>query len=110
MPLRDVPLGVFPVEGGVKVSVYSLNASSVSFCLFDGADEHRFKLERDANCVHTGFIAGARLGQAYGFRADGAYDPGVGHMFDASKLLIDPLARAVGGTFKWHADFCDLWP
>lgn len=105
MPLRDVPLGVFPVEGGIRVSVYSLNASSVSFCLFDEQGEHRFMLERDAHGLHSAFIAGAKVGQAYGFRADGAYDLGIGHMFDASKLLIDPLARAVGAPFKWHTDF-----
>ena len=105
MPLRDVPLGVFPAEGGVKVTIYSLNASSIHFCLFDKSGEHRFKLERDAHGMHTGFIAGAKPGDEYGFRAEGVYDLGVGHMFDSSKLLVDPLARAVSAPFKWHPDF-----
>lgn len=105
MPLRNVPLGVFPAKGGVNVSVYSTNASAMSFCLFDDKGEHRFKLERDAHGMYNGFVAGVEPGQKYGLRAEGAYDLGVGHMFDPSKLLIDPLARAVDTHFKWHPDF-----
>jgi glycogen operon protein len=43
----------------------------------------------------------ARPGMRYGYRVQGPWDPGAGHRFNASKLLLDPYARAIDGTVRW---------
>ena len=49
--------------------------------------------------VWHGFLPGLAVGQLYGLRAEGPWQPAAGHRFNAAKLLIDPYARElVGGT------------
>ncbi len=98
------PLGVIPSNGGVDVRVFSLHATRIDFCLFDGGGEKRFPLKRNQLGVHAGFIAGAKPGMEYGFRAEGPHDPLAGHLFDPSKLLVDPLTLKVDRQFDWHPD------
>ena len=43
-------------------------------------------------------------GQAYGFRAQGPYDPAQGIRCNPAKLLLDPYARAVSGTVANNPD------
>src|SRR5262249_1537744 len=50
--------------------------------------------ERTGDVFH-GHVAGVRIGDRYGLRAHGPYDPPRGHRFNAAKLLIDPYARAL---------------
>jgi glycogen operon protein len=40
------------------------------------------------------FVPGVHVGQIYGFRAHGPFDPARGFRFDPSKLLLDPYGRA----------------
>ena len=98
-----IPLGVTPVEGGVNVAVVSRHATRIFFCLFEANTETRFELTTHEGDAHCGFIPGARVGQRYGLRAEGPYD--ATHLFDASKLLIDPYATAIDRSFTWHRDF-----
>jgi glycogen debranching enzyme len=95
-------LGVTLTDGGVDVAVHSTHASRIDFCVFGNA-EKRVPLARDGD-VHRAFISGIQEGDLYGFRADGPYDPAAGHLFDPSKLLIDPFARGVERKFIWHED------
>ena len=37
------------------------------------------------------------VGQLYGFRVDGPWDPAHGRRFNPAKLLLDPYARAITG-------------
>jgi glycogen operon protein len=39
------------------------------------------------------FVPGAQVGQIYGLRAHGAFEPENGRRFDSSKLLLDPYGR-----------------
>jgi glycogen operon protein len=98
------PLGVTLVEGGVNVVVVSKHARHVYFCLFDGDEEKRFELSSREGDVHYSFFPGVRTGQRYGLRADGAYDVAEAHLFDVSKLLIDPFATRLDRVFAWHSD------
>ena len=41
------------------------------------------------------FVPGVEVGQIYGFRAHGPYEPNRGLRFDPSKLLLDPYGRAI---------------
>lgn len=97
-----MPLGITPVEGGVNVAVVSKHAKRVYFCLFDGDEEKRFELRARQGDVHFGFVSDVNPGQRYGLRAEGPYDVAGGHLFDVSKLLIDPLATQLDRVFTWH--------
>ncbi len=44
-----------------------------------------------------GQIPDVPVGQLYGFRVDGPWDPEHGHRFNPAKLLLDPYTRAVTG-------------
>jgi len=101
-PGSPLPLGVTPVEGGVNAAVVSRHATRVFFCLFEANKETRFELATRQGDVHCGFIPGVKVGQRYGLRAEGPYD--ATHLFDVSKLLIDPYATAIDRRFTWHED------
>ena len=58
--------------------------------------------ERSGNVWH-GFIPGIQVGQLYGFRVDGPYEPEKGHRFNRNKLLLDPYARSIARIPTWHS-------
>ncbi len=41
------------------------------------------------------------LGQLYGYRVYGPYDPQRGHRFNPHKLLLDPYAKKISGRLVW---------
>ncbi len=98
------PLGVTPVDGGVNVAVFSRHATRIIFCLFAEEGEKQFALSSRHGDVHYGFIANIKAGQLYGFRAEGPFDAAQGHLFDVSKLLIDPYAQQLDRHFLWHPE------
>lgn len=99
------PLGVSLREGGINVAVMSRHAARVFFCLFEGGIEtRRVALGSRLGDVHFGFIAGIGEGAEYGLRAEGPWEPGQGHRFDPSKLLLDPYAQELSGPFNHHTD------
>jgi isoamylase len=94
-----MPLGATWDGEGVNFAVFSQGAEAMDVCLFDAAGaEHRVALEETTNKVWHGYVTGVRPGQRYGIRADGPFDPSVGARWNASKLLLDPYARAVSGS------------
>ena len=98
------PSPVIRLEGG-DVAVHAPNATAVDVCLFDEAGERemmRIKLTRDAEGDYRGFAPGLVEGARYGLRVDGPFSPSDGHRFDASKLLVDPLAVEIDRPFKLH--------
>jgi isoamylase len=105
-PGRPFPLGATWDGEGTNFAIYSEHASEVELCLFDspGAAEpvrcHRFR-ERTAYVWH-GYLPGIGPGQFYGYRVDGAYEPGRGLRFNPFKLLIDPYARALAGRVDYR--------
>ena len=67
-------------------------------CLFDDAGvETRHQLTEHTLGVWHGKIPGVPIGQLYGFRVDGPWDPRHGRRFNPAKLLLDPYARAISG-------------
>ena len=96
------PLGVTLDESGVNVAVFSIHATRIEFCLFEGGRETRFVLpERTGNIFH-GHITGIKAGAKYGLRAHGPYAPQDGHRFNPHKLLVDPYALALDAPFVLH--------
>lgn len=102
------PRGAHVVGGGVNFSVYSETAEIIWVCLFNADDREigRFALEAAHGNVHCGLIRGIALGQRYGLRADGPYDPAQGLYFDPDKLLIDPYARVLDRAFVRDSRLC----
>src|SRR4029078_12330205 len=47
------------------------------------------------------YVPGLTIGQLYGYRVHGPYEPENGLRFNSSKLLIDPYARAIAGELNW---------
>ena len=98
------PLGAHWDGHGVNLSVVSRHAQSIEWCVFDETGERelaRLPLPvRDGDIWH-GYLEGAGPGLVYGLRVHGPYDPCRGHRFNPHKLLIDPCARALLGTFTW---------
>ena len=103
-PGRPAPLGASWDGEGTNVAVYAAHADGVDLCLLDEHDvETRVPmLEQTAHVWHA-YVPRLGPGHRYGFRARGPYDPANGCRYDASKLLADPYARAMTGTFRWDA-------
>ena len=71
-------------------------------CLFDaaGTETQIPVTDNDADVWHA-FVPGAGPGQAYGYRVSGPWDPARGLRCNPAKLLLDPYAKAVGGTVSF---------
>ena len=99
------PLGAHWDGKGVNFAVFSAHAQAMELCLFDASGQ--LETVRCALPVHTsdvwhGYLPDARPGLVYGLRAHGPWRPEQGHRFNASKLLLDPYAREVVGSFEWR--------
>jgi len=97
---RPHPLGVRPRAGGVDVAVYAGHAERVELCLLDAAPgggwiERRIALGRVTHGVWHDFVPDVSVGQRYGLRVHGPWEPIRGHWHNPAKLLLDPYARAI---------------
>lgn len=109
LPGYPLPLGATLDSRGVQFSIFSRHAKTVTLELYETADPdssfEEIKLDPDLN--KTGdiwhvWVAGLKEGQLYAYRIDGEYNPEEGHRFNKFKLLLDPYARAVSGSFNWN--------
>ncbi len=99
------PLGAHWDGKGINFAVFSAHAQAVELCLFDASGQHetaRHALPAHTSDVWHGYLPDARPGLIYGLRAHGPWRPDRGHRFNASKLLLDPYARDVVGSFEWR--------
>ncbi|MDB5870876.1 MAG: glgX [Ramlibacter sp.] len=86
-------------QEGVNLAVFSRHATAMHWCLFDAkGEEERVALWGSSDGVWHGFLPGLQVGQLYGLRAEGPWNPGAGHRFNPAKLLIDPHARELVGS------------
>ena len=104
---RAPALGAHLYGGGLDVAVFASHATAVDLCLLDedhstptGLSERRFALHRTEHGVWQGHVPGVGAGQRYGFRVHGRWDPASGLRHNPAKLLLDPYARAVTGSFE----------
>ena len=107
-PGRPYPLGASWDGTGVNFALFSEHATGVELCLFrnpdDAGEALRITLTERTDQVWHCYLPDARPGQYYGYRVHGPYAPAEGHRFNASKLLIDPYAKAITGAIKWSND------
>ncbi|HBN09685.1 MAG TPA: glycogen debranching enzyme GlgX [Cyanobacteria bacterium UBA8530] len=106
-PGKPFPFGATMVPGGVNFSIYSSYATSCTLVLFEK--------ESNEPMAEIPFNESFRVGNVwsmvvfdldcedieYGYRMEGPFSPETGHRFDASKILLDPYAKAIGGRDTW---------
>ncbi|WP_207430147.1 glycogen debranching protein GlgX [Sabulibacter ruber] len=105
-PGSPFPLGATWDGNGVNFALFADNATKVELCLFSQATDEvetaRIEMtERSYQVWHT-YVPELEPGQLYGYRVYGPYEPENGHRYNHNKLLIDPYAKAISGTIKWH--------
>ena len=99
--------GATAIPGGVNFTVHSHNASSIELLLFHRGETEPFAV--------LPFPRGYRIGNVYSmivfrlnieefeyaYRVDGPYEPEKGLIFDRTRYLLDPYAKAVTGQSQW---------
>ena len=103
-PGRAYPIGTTVENSGVNFAIFSAHAEKIELCIFDEQGQKelmRFALPQCEHDIWHGFLKGAKAGLVYGYRVYGAYSPEFGHRFNHHKLLLDPYAKALKGTFSW---------
>ncbi|GAB6189445.1 glycogen debranching protein GlgX [Marinitoga arctica] len=104
-------LGTTVDAGGTNFALFTRNGKKVILELYqnfyDEEPSHIFELDSAKN--KTGdvwhiYIKNVKHGQFYGWRVDGLYDPLNGYRFNKYKLLSDPYAKAISGSYNWDED------
>jgi glycogen operon protein len=106
LPGKPYPQGATWDGTGVNFSLYSEHAAGVELCLFDDIESAAAETVSFRECtgyVWHGYLPGIKLGQLYGYRVHGPYDPEHGNRFNPAKLLLDPYAKAIAGPLNWDA-------
>ncbi|MGY6520606.1 MAG: glycogen debranching protein GlgX [Mongoliitalea sp.] len=99
---QSFPIGPTLTEDGVNFCIFSKNATLVELLIFNHINEvypaEVFTLNPKYNKTYHYwhiFLEGAYEGLIYAFRIHGPYEPHKGHLFDSSKVILDPYAKAV---------------
>ncbi len=103
-PGKPYPLGATWDGEGINFALFSENAEKVELCLFDPSGKRelaRIDIWEQTDQVWHCYLPYGRVGQLYGYRVYGPYDPTNGHRFNPNKLLLDPYAKATVGTVDW---------
>jgi glycogen operon protein len=99
-PGHPHPLGATWDGEGTNFALYAEGAEAVDLCLFDtDGNEERIPLQEVTFHVWHCYLPGVGPGTRYGYRVDGPYTPSLGQRWNPSKLLIDPYALAIDGSF-----------
>ncbi len=107
-PGAPYPLGANWDGAGTNVAVFSEVAEEVELCLFPdgpGGEEVRIALPECIGYVWHGYFPEIGPGMQYGFRVHGPRRR-ASDLQHPSKLLLDPYARAIGGSVDWSAPGC----
>ena len=104
------PFGVSLLAEGVNFAVFSRHATAISLVLFrPGELNPMLELPFDPSINRTGDVwhiglQGLAPGFEYGYRVAGdPDDPSPVHRFDASRVVLDPYAKAISGPSLWRA-------
>jgi isoamylase len=106
LPGKPYPQGATWDGTGVNFSLYSESATRVELCLFEDVESRtseNISLREVTGHVWHGYLPGVKLGQLYGYRVHGPYEPEQGQRHNPTKVLIDPYARAIAGQIDWKA-------
>ncbi len=104
-PGQAKPLGANWDGEGVNFALFSEHGEKVELCLFDATgrrEVQRIELVERTDQVWHCYLPEARPGMLYGYRVYGPYRPESGLRFNPHKLLLDPYARNIVGSLRWH--------
>ncbi|MEV0946175.1 glycogen debranching protein GlgX [Rhodococcus sp. NPDC049939] len=103
LPGSPFPLGARADGETTRFAVHAPDAELVQVCLIshDG-NETRIDLTQRTYGIWHGVVEGVGVGQMYGYRAHGRWDPTNGVRFNPAKLLLDPWARRLTGKLGDH--------
>jgi glycogen debranching enzyme len=90
----SIKYGVEFVGKNTAFSIYSSTATQIWLCLFDRSGTHetaRISMLQDGETFSIS-VPDLKVGQLYGYRVDGPYDPDQGLFHDPAKVLADPYA------------------
>ena len=108
IPGTPYPLGAHWDGHGVNFTLVAPHAKSVMLCLFDddGLQETaQHPMSGPDDGVWHGYLADAGPGLVYAYRVSGVWAPQQGHYFNASKVLLDPYARQIVGSYRGQNEF-----
>lgn len=95
---------------GANFAIFSSAATAVELCLFDTSGRQRqcHQLPSCRDGVWHGYLPGCEPGQRYAYRVHGPWEPESGLRFNPSKLLLDPYANELDGSFTWSGALYDF--
>ncbi len=99
--------GATPIPVGINFTISSSNATSCELLLFHRRETEPFAVipfpehYRIGDC-YSMIVFGVDIENLeYAYRMDGPYDFKQGFIFDKTKVLLDPYAKAVAGLREW---------
>ncbi|PRR80799.1 glycogen debranching protein GlgX [Clostridium vincentii] len=99
--------GSVVIPGGVSFTVHSQNATSFKLVLFKREQSEPYAIipfpenYRIGN-VYSMIVFGLDIEEfEYAYSVDGPYKPEKGLIFDNTKYILDPYAKAVAGQSRW---------
>ena len=99
--------GATPLHNGVNFTIHTCGGTSCELLLFHRAQEEPFAIlpfpeAYKIGDVYSMIVYGLNIDEfEYAYRVDGPYQPEKGLIFDKTKILLDPYAKAVAGQRTW---------
>lgn len=99
--------GATAIPGGVNFTVYSHNATKCELLLFHRTENEPFAIlpfpeHYKIGNVYSMIVFKLHIDEfEYAYRLDGPYEPEKGLIFDKTRYLLDPYAKAVTGQSIW---------
>lgn len=109
----EVRPGIYEINGatalpnGVNFTIHSQNATSCELLLYHRGETEPYAVLPFPDSYRIGkvysiIVFGLKIEEfEYAYRLDGPYVPEKGLLFDKTKPLLDPYARAVTGQSSW---------
>ena len=99
--------GAMPVRGGVNFTISSFYATSCTLLLFHPGENEPYARIPFPDSYRVGntyaiIVFGLEVNKfEYAYSFDGPHDPKKGLIFDKSRIILDPYAKAVTGQSEW---------
>ncbi len=99
--------GATAIPGGVNFTIYSHGATSIELLLFKREAQEPYAVLPFPDRYRIGNVYSMIVFKLdieefeYAYRVDGPYEPEKGLIFDRTKYLLDPFAKAVTGQSRW---------
>ncbi len=106
----STPLGAHWDGSGIRFSLVAPAAQAVTLCLFDETGQKecsRLPLTASENGIWSVYLPNTAPGLVYGYRVSGPYSPQNGQRFNEKKVLLDPYARWIVGTYDGQDAFLE---